>query len=182
VLLRLDADCVPDERWVEAMVAAFVSRSDVAAFVGGARFIDGPPALRTPLAAAYLGAYGAVATATLGHLPLFGSNMGLRAGAWRGIRSTVHRDDPELHDDLDLAFHLGGRGRIRLLRGPAMGISMRPFGSGRSFARRVLRGFRTVVVHWPADFPPVRWTRLALLSAVRSRRTRRAAAAAPRRP
>ena len=50
-----------------AMVAAFASRRDVAAFVGGARFIDGPPALRAPLAAAYLGAYGAIATATLGH-------------------------------------------------------------------------------------------------------------------
>jgi glycosyltransferase involved in cell wall biosynthesis len=165
LILRLDADCVPDASWVGAMADAFAARPDVAAFTGGARFIDGPPGLRGPLAVLYLGSYAAVMTVTLGHPPLFGSNLGMRRDAWRSIRSRVHRDDAELHDDMDLSFHLGERGRIRFLRGADMGISMRPFASGGSFARRLVRGMRTVLIHFPHDFPPVRWNRRLLRAA-----------------
>lgn len=168
VILRLDADCVPDASWTRAMADAFASRPDVSAFTGGARFIDGPRLLRAPLAALYLGAYAAVMIPTLGHLPLFGSNLGLRREAWLGIRSSVHRD-ADLHDDMDLAFHLGERSRIGHLAGGRMGISMRPFAPGRAFGRRATRGLRTVLVHFPHDFPPVRWTR-RLLRRVRRRR------------
>jgi hypothetical protein len=171
LILRLDADCLPSANWVEAITNTFTSQPGVDVFTGGARFIDGPRLLRAPLAAVYLAAYAAVLTPTLGHLPLFGSNLAFRRGAWLGIRSRVHRHDPDLHDDLDLAFHLGERYRIRYLPCAAMGISMRPFHSGSGFVRRVRLGVRTVVMHWPVDFPPVRWVRLLLRCAiVRSRR------------
>lgn len=162
LILRLDADCIPAEDWVEETVDAFVRHPRVSVFTGGARFIDGPRVLRTPLAGAYLGAYAAVTATALGHLPLFGSNLAFRRSAWLAVRADVQRDDPEVHDDLDLAFHFGERHRIRYLPNTEMGISMRPFRSGRAFARRVRRGFRTVIRHWPQDFPSVRWVRLAL--------------------
>jgi PPOX class probable F420-dependent enzyme len=133
----------------------------VAVFSGGARFVDGPRHLRTPLAAVYLGAYAAVGVLTLGHLPVFGSNLAFRRSTWLRVRGAVHRD-ADLHDDLDLAFHLGERARIRAPRGAAMGISMRPFADPAQFGRRWARGVRTVVRHWPRDFPPVRWNRLLL--------------------
>jgi glycosyltransferase involved in cell wall biosynthesis len=162
LILRLDADCVPGAGWIETMVDAFEERSGVAAVTGGARFIDGPRSLRVPLAATYLGVYGAIGVLTLGHLPLFGSNMAFRRAAWQRISARVHRDDPYVHDDFDLAFHLGERHEIRYLRDAAMGISMRPFGDPIAFVHRVRRGFRTVVVHWPYDFPPLRWDRRLL--------------------
>lgn len=161
LILRLDADSLPGPAWVRAYVDAFARRQDVAAFTSGARFHDGPRAIRGILARAYLLAYAAASLTALGHLPVFGSNFAMRAAAWRGIRIEVHRDDPELHDDLDLSFHLGARHRIRYLPGARVGISMRPFFSARLFRRRVARGFRTVFAHWPADLPPVRWARLA---------------------
>ncbi|MFE1644863.1 glycosyltransferase family A protein [Microbacterium sp. P01] len=162
IVLRLDADCLPSTTWVAVMVEAFQRNPHVAAFTGGARFVDGPRLLRAPLAAVYLGAYAAAMFPALGHLPLFGSNMGFRRTAWRSIRSRVHRRDTELHDDLDLSYHLGEWYRIRLLPRAAVGMSMRPFADRRAFARRVANGFRTVVVHWPQDFPPVRWAKLIL--------------------
>ncbi len=159
VILRLDADCVPSANWVETMTDAFDRRPDVDAFTGHARFTDGPRALRGVLAAVYLGCFALVMTPTLGHVPLFGSNLGMRASAWRAAREAVHRDDPDLHDDVDLAFHVGDVGRIRYLPRAGMGISMRPFGDARAFVRRIAMGFRTVTVHWPEDFPPKRWVR-----------------------
>jgi len=168
LLLRLDADCIPGEGWVHVMVDAFQRRPEVAAFTGGAHFIDGPRWLRRPLMAVYLGMYAAVGIPALGHLPLFGSNLALRRDAWRSIRSAVHRHDPEVHDDFDLAFHLGERFAIGLVPQASMGVSMRPFAGVRGFARRTRWGFRTVLVHWPHDFPPLRWARL-----VRGRNRRR---------
>lgn len=178
LILRLDADCLPPTTWVQAMVSASAARPEVAVFAGGARFIDGPRMLRSPLAAVYLGAYVLLLAPALGHLPLFGSNLGFRRSAWLDIRAHAHRDDPELHDDLDLAFHFGERHRIGFVRTAGMGMSMRPFSSVRSFARRIHRGTHTVVAHWPEDFPPLRWTRLALRRTLRlSVATRRRVAA-----
>ena len=161
IILRLDADCVPGATWVQAMQQAFHADGDTAAFTGGARFVDGPRSLRTPLANAYLGAYAAVGFLALGHLPVFGSNMGFRREAWRRVRARVHQN-PTIHDDFDLAFHLGEHHRIRYLHHAAMGMSMRPFRDPRSFARRVRSGVTTVLVHWPYDFPPLRWQRLPM--------------------
>ncbi|MFS0867221.1 glycosyltransferase family A protein [Microbacterium sp. 179-B 1A2 NHS] len=178
LVLRLDADCVPARSWVEAMTAAASQRPDASVFAGAARFADGPRRLRRPLAAVYLGAYAAVLIPTLGHLPVFGSNMGFRRAAWEAIRAEAHTRDAELHDDLDLAYHFGERHRIVFVPHAAMGISMRPFGDRRAFRRRVRRGAHTVISHWPADFPPVRWMRLRMRRVLHARGvpTRRRAA------
>ncbi|MFJ4045157.1 glycosyltransferase family A protein [Microbacterium sp. NPDC089987] len=159
LILRLDADCVPSATWVADAEATFSRSPDIVAATGGARFIDGPRALRWT-AAIYLGGYAVAGGAALGHRPLFGSNLAMRADAWRSVSAVVHRHDAETHDDLDLSYHLGAVGRIGRITGGAMGISMRPLWPGRGFRRRVRRGFRTVRMHWPEDYPPYRWRRL----------------------
>lgn len=162
LILRLDADCMPPSSWISDVVGAFADHPEACALTGSARFTDGPLLLRSALAVIYLHAYTAVSAATLGHRPLFGSNLAMRREVWQGVRASVHRHDPNLHDDLDLSFHVGERHRVRHMRSQPMGISMRPFHSARSFRRRVDWGFRTVLVHWPRDFPPLRWARLLL--------------------
>jgi len=159
LILRLDADCEPDAQWITAIVSAFDDDERLGAITGPARFTDGPAVLRTPLSRLYLGAYMTLLSVTLGHLPLFGSNLAFRREAWQAVRSDVHRRDPDIHDDLDLAFHLGENHRIARLPHTTMGMSMRPLTAGQ-FGRRVHRGVRSVLVHWPRDFPPVRWGRL----------------------
>jgi len=171
IILRLDADCVPDDTWIHTMQQAFQADPGAAAFTGGARFVDGPRILRAPLATAYLGAYAVIGFAALGHIPLFGSNMGFRRAAWRSVRLLAHRTSG-IHDDFDLAFHLGEHYRIRRVPLAPMGMSMRALRDASGFARRVRRGFVTVLMHWPHDFPPVRWERRALRRMI-SRRTGR---------
>ncbi|WP_314423480.1 glycosyltransferase family A protein [uncultured Microbacterium sp.] len=159
LVLRLDADCVPAPTWVAEVRDAFSSAEQVAAFTGRAHFTDGPRALRAPLALLYLGTYAAMTGVALGHLPLFGSNLAFRRSAWDQVKGDVHREDAEVHDDLDLAFHLGDAFTIARLPGSSMGMSMRPLTQG-AFGRRVRRGFRSVMMHWPEDFPPRRWRRV----------------------
>lgn len=161
LILRLDADCVPARNWANAMVRALTRDPRISAVTGGARFIDGPRSARSWAAAAYLGAYFAVTVPALGHLPLFGSNLAFRRQVWLRTRHLVHHD-ANIHDDLDLAYHLGDRYRIRFVPRSPMSISMRPLTSARGLMRRSAWGVRTVIKHWPEDFPPVRWNRLIL--------------------
>ena len=158
-ILRLDADCLPAPDWIEAVVRAFSEQPGTSAVTGWASFHDGPAALRRVLAALYLGAYTFAGILALGHRPLFGSNLSMRRSAWCAVRSTVHRDDPEMHDDLDLSFHLGERHQIGRLVENRMTMSMRPLSSSAGLRLRMRRGFTTVVAHWPEHLPPYRWHR-----------------------
>ncbi|WP_091228190.1 glycosyltransferase family 2 protein [Microbacterium sp. 3J1] len=166
IICRLDADCVPPADWVETMSGILEADAGLVAVSCGARAVDGPPRWRSLVPRLYLGAYRAVLTPTLGHPPLFGSGLALRRDSWRAVRGSVHRDDPLVHDDLDLAFHLGLVGRLDFRSDVTVGMAWRSFEGFRSGVLRVRRGFHTVVVHWPEEFPPQRWARLA-----RGRRT-----------
>ncbi|WP_241965067.1 glycosyltransferase family 2 protein [Microbacterium telephonicum] len=173
LILRLDADCVPTPGWIAAVVQAFADEPDAAALTGTATFHDGPRPLRRAVAAVYLGAYRVVGFVTLGHAPLFGSNMAMRRAAWEQVAGEVHREDARMHDDLDLSIHLGARHRIGTIPARMMRISMRPFADRGAFGRRISRGVHTVVAHWPREFPPFRWRRLAV------RRLRSSSVASP---
>lgn len=159
LVLRLDADSIPTPDWAERMVEALRDPT-VDAVTGGAVFHDGPARQRVTMARLFLGTYATFATPALGHTPLWGSNMAFRRRAWEDVRDEVHLD-PELHDDLDLAYHLGRRHRIARVPGAHMRVSSRTV-EPRRFARCFRRGAGTVFAHWPADIPPARWVRRRL--------------------
>ena len=158
VCARLDADCVPPTDWIERIAAAFDESPALAGLTGFARFTDGPRWLRGAAIWLYLGAYFVSVATALGHWPLFGSNLAVRRSAWDAVSGSVHRDSL-VHDDMDLSFHLGPVREIRFDRTLRMGISMRPLTHPGGFGLRLRRGFRSVVVHWPAELPWLRWYR-----------------------
>lgn len=157
-IARLDSDSLPPDDWLERLLPAMIDDASIAAVTGDAWFLDGSPHRRRRAAAAYLGAYRSVLLPTLGHTPLFGSNMAFRRDVWSLVSAEVHRDDELLHDDLDLSFHIGRTRRIRRVRGASVGISARPLRVDTAMLLRIRRGFHTVIVHWPRDFPPLRWS------------------------
>lgn len=157
LIARLDADSLPPDDWLERLLQVLIDDASIDAVTGDAWFLHASPRVRRRAASVYLGAYRAVLLPTLGHTPLFGSNMAFRRDVWSQVAAEVHRDDDLLHDDLDLSFHIGRTRRIRHVRGAPVGISARPLRLDGDLLHRVRRGFHTVVVHWPRDFPPLRW-------------------------
>ena len=147
VIARLDADSVPPREWVRTIVEAFTAEPDLIAITGPGRFLGLPTPLRTLADLIYMRAYFAVFRSLLGHPPLFGSNFALTRSAWLSARMTVHRADPEVHDDLDLSFRLPDDARVVLEPALAVGISARPFTTPRGLARRVARGVHTVATN-----------------------------------
>lgn len=157
VIARLDADSVPGPRWVEQVVARLAD-PEVSAVTGVGRFCEHGRAGRLT-AGAYLAAYYGLCHLALGHPPVWGSNMALRRSVWHAVRDRVHRDDPEVHDDLDLAFALGPRARVLLDRSLRVGVSARSLRGAAQLRRRLRRAVRTLRLNWREAPPWERWTR-----------------------
>ncbi len=156
IIARLDADSRPGPRWVER-VAARMADERLDAVTGTGFFHDLPRPLRRPVAALYLTAYYLLTHLALGHTPLWGSNMALRRSTWAEVADQVHRHDPELHDDMDLAFVLGPRRRIRLDPGLDVGVSARSLRGWSQLRRRFARADRTLRRNWAVHPPWLRW-------------------------
>jgi hypothetical protein len=156
IIARCDADSAPPHDWVARIVAG-LEEPQVEAVTGTGWFYDLPRGVRTVMQWAYLGTFFVTVHAALGHSALWGSNMALRRRTWLEVRDAVHRDDPELHDDMDLAFVMGPHRRIRYDRRLRVGVSARCLSGRRQLVRRMRRAFRTLKVNWADQRPWERW-------------------------
>ncbi len=157
IIARCDADSVLPPDWVERIEDAFDADPDLRAVTGPGVFAALPPVRRLLADVLYMRAYFVLVGLALGHPPLFGSNFAMRAAAWREVRGEVHAASDAVHDDIDLSFHLARGRQIRLDRRLRADISARPLGDARGLADRVVKGFRSVRIHAPADGPWARY-------------------------
>jgi glycosyltransferase involved in cell wall biosynthesis len=146
VIARLDADSVPPRDWIQRIAGHFEADPDLGAVTGPGVFPELGGASNALARTFYMDAYFVLVGAALANWPVFGSNFAMRSDAWRTVRCSVHRDDPEVHDDMDLSVFLGRSHTIRLDRGLAVPISARPFGDVRSMWKRNRRAFHTLRV------------------------------------
>lgn len=156
IIARCDADSAPPPDWVARIVAG-LQEPQVEAVTGTGWFYDLPRGVRTVMQWAYLGTFFLTVHAALGHSALWGSNMALRRRTWLEVRDAVHRDDPELHDDMDLAFVMGPHRLIRYDRRLRVGVSARCLSGRRQLVRRLRRALRTLQVNWAVQRPWERW-------------------------
>jgi len=153
VIARCDADSILPPDWVERIGSAFTADPTLGALTGPGVFYGGPRALTRLADLFYMQAYFTVMQATLAHPALFGSNLALRRSVWLVVRDAVHSDRLDVHDDIDLSYHVGDVARIRFDPALRVGVSARPFSSASGMRLRVRRGTRSVLLHWPEDAP-----------------------------
>lgn len=156
VIVRCDADTVPPADWLERVAAAFAQDPELDALTGTGTFYDVGPVRAAVVGRLYLTAYYVLMHAAMAHPPLWGSAMALRREAWLRARPLVHRD-PELHDDVDLAFALGPHARIRYDRTLRVRVSGRSLVGARQTRRRFDRAFATLRLSWARMPPWQRW-------------------------
>jgi glycosyltransferase involved in cell wall biosynthesis len=146
VIGRLDADSVPRPDWVERVAAAFEDpQLDVLSGPGeyyGANWAQRfyGERLQMPIY------YGPIAWA-FGHQVVFGSNFAIRADAWRAIRGRVHRNDRDVHDDLDIALNLLPGMGTKFDLSLVVGVSARPLTSWSRMMSTYRMGIHTFVVN-----------------------------------
>lgn len=180
VLGRIDADTVLEPNWV-AQVRDTFTNPGVAAATGPMIYYDMP--LRRFGHRADDAMRRAILAIARDYHFVFGSNMAIRASAWRDIRGSVCRDEAdEYHEDIDLSIHLFERGH-RVVYEPKMtaGMSARRLDDNpREFYSYVWRYQRTYDGHGIDDprlrAPMVVWSALyPALKGMRWQQLRRAA-------
>lgn len=147
ILGRIDSDSVLEPTWVEQVQKAF-DDPDVAACTGPVIYYDMP--LRRFGAIADDAIRRAMILITRDFHLLFGSNMALRATAWRLIRDEACLDpDDELHEDIDLSIHLHEHGlKVAYSSDMVTGMSARRLDNNpREYYNYVMRFERTYQKH-----------------------------------
>lgn len=153
VVVRLDADSLPGPTWLAHAVDRF-SAPDAPDFLAGRGRFYGPRRWVNVLGDhLYLGGMYTWVGPYLGHAPLYGSNLAMRREAWEQVRGLVHRDDPTVHDDLDLSFAVRPWMTVERDDDWWVGVSARPFDSWGALGRRLGR----VVATMRAGAPETRW-------------------------
>jgi glycosyltransferase involved in cell wall biosynthesis len=151
VIGRIDADTVIEPDWVQEVRRLFADGT-VDAATGPMIYYDMPlqrlghhadDALRR-----------AILRLARDYHFVFGSNMAIRASAWRDIRGVVCRDqNDEMHEDIDLSIHLQRRGhRVVYSSHLVAGMSARRLDDNpRDYANYVRRWERTYDAHGIAN-------------------------------
>ena len=164
VLGRFDADCMIRPDWVEVVSGIFTEDPNAMGATGPVMYYDLP--------SRHFGLKGddslrrRIYRADDGQPLLFGSNMAVRAEAWRAIRGEVCRDRSDvMHEDIDLSLHLFGKD-LRTVYSPRMvaGISARrmetSLGSFRNYMKRFKNTFDAHPQHWRRHRPEILFTAL----------------------
>lgn len=143
VLGRIDADTIIEPGWVETLSETFRD-STIAAATGPVGYYDMP--LRSLGVRADDRVRRALLKFTKEYHFVFGSNMAVRADAWRAIRDHVALDEADLlHEDIDISINLALAGMNVAYRPDLVaGISSRRLEDGpRAFYNYAKRFDRT---------------------------------------
>lgn len=157
ILARCDADSRPGPTWVSALVRALAADPRLAAVTGPVAFHDLSGWRSLAGHAFYRAGLGLGMHLAIARTPLWGSNLALRRSAWEDARARVHRDDPRVHDDLDLSFALGPQARVRRVRDMRVTAEARIYGSGSQVRSRVVRALHSCRRGWEHQGPGPRW-------------------------
>jgi glycosyltransferase involved in cell wall biosynthesis len=147
VIGRIDADSVLEPGWVQEVRRLFRD-AEVDAATGPVIYYDMP--LRRFGHHVDDAARRAILKLARDYHFVFGSNMAIRASAWRDIRDVVCRDArDEMHEDIDLSIHLHRRGHLVVYSSDMItGMSARRLDDNpKDYTNYVMRWDRTYDAH-----------------------------------
>jgi glycosyltransferase involved in cell wall biosynthesis len=154
LLLRCDADSRPPIHWVEKVAATFNDTNDTIAVTGPGVPYGVPKLLQWAFDVLYMQPYFKLVGLALGGTPLFGSNFAIKADVWRVVSTKTHLTaHQDIHDDIDISYHIRHLGRTHYDTSLRMPISARPFRSVRKLIQRYKAGFKSIFIHWPQQAP-----------------------------
>ena len=111
IIARTDADTRVPKNWIKKIKKRFADDPELLALSGPARFEKLPKAVQPKNWLTVIG-FNATFRSTMHHDVLFGPNMALRKSIWEEVRQEVCLNDKIVHEDMDLAVHIGRYGKI----------------------------------------------------------------------
>jgi glycosyltransferase involved in cell wall biosynthesis len=157
LIVRCDADSIVPPSWLANIELTFHDTPSLIALTGPGSFYGCHRLTALIAEVVYMQAYIVLTHAALSHPPLFGSNFAIRREKWDEIKRSVHANRADIHDDMEISIHLDPRDHVIYDPRLRVGISGRAL-QIRGIGRRVVRGFRTLLLHWPDQAPWRRWS------------------------
>lgn len=152
IVVCTDADARFPVDWLQKVEQTFEDR-DIVAVTGPGVFYGAPVVLNKLADIWYMKAYFFFVGLALGTKPLFGSNFAVRTAVWNRVKNKVHSDTEAVFDDIDLSYHILGEGKIVYRSDLPVEISIRPLMHPIGMLKRYEKGFRSILIHWPAQAP-----------------------------
>ena len=153
IILHCDADCIPESDWIEKVSTIFQTTNAIAVTGPGVAY-DVGPVQRWLIHQFYMKAYFFFVGLAVGRKPLFGSNFSIKAAIWNEVSAETHLlSHQDIHDDIDISYHLENKGRIYFDPALTMPMSARPFKHLSKLPQRYAIGFRSIFMHWPEQAP-----------------------------
>ncbi len=159
VLGRIDADCMLKPDWVEVVSNVFDEHPSAMGATGPVTYYDMPARLISLMGDHTVRSrvYRADGKKAL----LFGSNMAVRATAWRVIANEACRDEEDVfHEDIDVSLHLFDHNfRTAYCKEMVCGISARRMDTSlfsfMSYMRRFDNTFKAHPQHYRERYPEI---------------------------
>jgi glycosyltransferase involved in cell wall biosynthesis len=133
LLARIDADTRIPPDWSKKVHTIIDNQAQTICGISGPQYFYGlrNPVLRK-LVSNITSLYGffGISRLLLGHETLFGSNMVITQSAWNKVKNEVCHDGQKVHEDIDLAIHIGKYGPIMFDKQLEVGVSARPLREG----------------------------------------------------
>lgn len=155
IIARLDADSRPPADWLQRVEAILEGTGPLSAVTGPGVFYGASRLVCWLGRHLYLGGFFWAVGLLMGHPPVFGSNFAVRSEVWDRIRGAVIRDNPLVHDDFDISYHLRPDMKVTYDPTLSVGVSARPFASFAAVRSRMAKTAETFRVEFAAE-PPLR--------------------------
>ncbi|WP_240793657.1 glycosyltransferase family A protein [Arthrobacter sp. BB-1] len=155
IIARLDTDSRPPADWLERIEAELAAADHLSLVTGPGEFYGAGRWVRWAGKHVFLAGYFRAVGFLLGHPPVYGSNFALRRDVWQEIGGHVVRTNADVHDDLDISYHLRPAMTVIYDRTLTVGVSSRPLTSWASFRRHMDMSLTTFRVEFKEE-PPLR--------------------------
>ena len=114
IIARTDADTYVPKNWIKIIKENFTKNKNLVGLSGTTHFYDFPIHNRLQHSQWQNKIIFAFIKSQIKHATLYGPNMAIQKKAWEKIKNEVCLDDTAVHEDTDLAIHLGRLGDIKI--------------------------------------------------------------------
>jgi len=114
IIARTDADTHVPKNWIKIIKDNFEKDNALVGLSGTASFYDFPISDKLQQSQWQNKVIFALIKSQIKHATLYGPNMAIKKSAWEKIKNEVCLDDKSVHEDTDLAIHLGKYGEIKI--------------------------------------------------------------------
>ena len=146
IIAKCDADSIMPSDFIKKIKSTFLKDMDLLAISFPLRVYDMPGISRSVY---FYYIYMLIPRIFVGFYPMMGPGYAIRKSIWNKVKNEICLEDKQVHEDIDLSFHIGKKGKVHhesrvIVASSARRIKYKPWSF---FGEYTLRFFRMLKNH-----------------------------------